>query len=168
VRPFAIGVLLPPVIPLALAGQELQFGPRVAIGDGSAFTAQAAIRTEVLWQRWGVYSALGVRMATEICALSSCSLPSSPAWEFVGGLTGRLRGSPAYLSVGAGAIRWGGDTDLLFEGELGFRFPLSRLLKLGVGVHALVAPGVERPNVRAVDVHFLEGVIGLSYGVRGP
>ena len=62
-------------------------------------------------------------------------------------------------------MRWGGGTDLLLEGDLGLRFPVSLRLKLGVGVHALVAPGLERPNDRAVDVHFVEGVVGLSFGV---
>jgi hypothetical protein len=65
-------------------------------------------------------------------------------------------------------MRWGGGTDLLLEGEFGLRFPVARLLKLGVGVHALVAPGVERVNVREKDVHFLEGVVGLSFGVGRP
>jgi hypothetical protein len=171
VRPFAIVSLLTAFAPLAVAGQEVQFGPRVAVGHGSAFTTQAAIRADVLWQRWGFYTSLGVRMATEICALGagrSCSLPSSPAWEVAAGLTGGHGGSPAYFSVGAGAMRWGGGTDLLFEGEFGLRFPVAQRLKLGVGIHALVAPGVERPNVRAVDVHFVEGVVGLSFRGGAP
>lgn len=166
-RPFAIVSFLTAAVPSAVAGQELQFGPRAAIGDGSAFTAQAAIRADVLWQRWGFYTALGVRMATEVCA-RSCTLPSSPAWEFVAGLIGVRRGTPLYYSVGAGAMRWGGGTDLLLEGDLGLRFPVSRWLKLGLGVHALVAPGVERPNVPAVDAHFVEGVVGLSFGIGRP
>ena len=166
--PHAIVSSLMAVVPLAAASQELRFGPRVALGGGSALTAQAAIRADVLWQRWGFYTAVGVRAATATCALrasSSCTLPAPPAWELVAGLTGVGQGTPLYFSVGAGAMRWGGGTDLLLEGDLGLRFPVSLRLKLGVGVHALVAPGLERPNVRAVDVHFVEGVVGLSFGV---
>ena len=165
-RPFRIVSLLA-VVPSAAATQELQFGPRIAGGDGSAFTAQAAIRADVLWQQWGFYTALGFREATALCTLT-CSLPPSPAWELVAGLTGGPRGTPAYFSVGAGATRWGDGTDLLFEGELGVRFLVSRRLKLGVGLHALVAPGVERPDVRKVDVHFVELVVGLSFVVHRP
>lgn len=165
-RPSLIVSLLA-VVPSAAATQELQVGPRIAGGDGSAFTVQAAIRADILWHQWGLYTALGFREATALCTVS-CSLPSSPAWEFVAGLTGGPRGTPAYVSVGAGAMRWGDGTDLLFEGELGVRFPVSRRLKVGVGVHALVAPGLERPNVRKVDVHFVELVVGLSFGVRQP
>lgn len=170
-RPFVIGSLLAAVVPLTVAGQQLQLGPRVALGDGSAFTAQAAIRADVLWQQWGFYSALGVRMATASCLLripGSCTLPSSPAWEFVAGVTRAPRGTPAYFSLGAGAMRWGGGTDPLLEGEFGLRFPVSRVLRFGLGVHVLVAPGVERMNVREKDVHFLEGVAGLSFGVGRP
>jgi hypothetical protein len=164
VRTFRILSLLA-VVPSAAATQQLQLGPRLAVGDGSAFTVQAAIRADVLWQQWGFYTGVGLREATSLCTLT-CSLPSSPAWELVAGLTGGLRGTPAYFSVGAGATRWGGGTDLLFEGEFGTRLPLSRRLKVGVGVHAQVMPGVERADVRKVDVHFIELVVSLSALVR--
>jgi hypothetical protein len=48
------------------------------------------------------------------------------------------------------------------------RFPVSRRLKLGAGVHALLVPGLERPDVRKKDVHFVELVVGLSFVVRRP
>jgi hypothetical protein len=165
-RPFLI-VSLFAVVPSAAATQELQFGPRLAGGDGSAFTVQAAIRADVLWQQWGFYTAIGFRGATSLCTLR-CSLPSSPAWELAAGLTGGPRDTRAYFSVGAGATRWGDGTDLLFEGEFGMRFPASRRLKLGVGIHALVVPGLERPDVRKKDVHFVELVVGLSFVGRRP
>jgi hypothetical protein len=164
-RPFLIVSLL--AVPSAAATQELQFGPRLAGGDGSAFTVQAAIRADVLWQQWGLYTAVGIREATALCTLS-CSLPLSPAWEFAAGLTGGLRHTPAYFSVGAGATRWGDGTDFLFEGEFGMRFPVSRRLKLGAGVHALFVPGLERPDVGKTDVQFVELVVGLSFVARRP
>lgn len=154
------------VVPSAAASQELQFGPRIAYGHGSAPTAQAAVRADVLWRRLGFYTAVGFRGATMNCTLT-CPLPDSPAWEFVAGLTG-LPDAPAYFSVGAGATRWGDGTDVLFEGEFGLRFPIARRVNLGVGVHALVAPGIERRDVRKKDVHFVELVVGLSFVVHRP
>jgi hypothetical protein len=94
VRPFAIVTLLTAVVPRAVASQELQFGPRIGLGDGSAFTAHVGIRAELLWQSWGFYSALGARATTESCALS-CSSSSSPDWELVAGVIGERRGTPA-------------------------------------------------------------------------
>lgn len=165
-RPFLIALLLA-LVPSAADTQELQFGPRIAVGDGSASTVRAALRSDVLWQQWGFYTAVGFRGAAMNCALR-CPLPDSPAWELVAGLTGGPQDTPAYFSVGAGATRWGGGTDILFEGEFGTRFSVSRPLKLGVGVHAQVAPKVERPDVRKVDVYFVELVVGLSFVVRRP
>jgi hypothetical protein len=167
VRPFTIASFLMAVVPRAVAGQELQLGPRAGVGDGSAFTAQVSIRAEALWQSWGFYTSLGVRGVTESCALSCSWGPSTP-WELVAGLIGRPRGTPAYLSVGAGAIRRQDGSDLLLEGEFGWRFPISPRWKLGFGVHALVVPEVERANSRVPEAHFVELVVGLSFRVHGP
>lgn len=165
-RPLLIVSLLA-LIPSAAATQELRFGPRMAVGDGSAFTVQSAIRADVLWKQWGFYTAVGVRGATMNCTLR-CPLPDSRAWELVAGLIGGPRDTPAYFSVGVGATRWGGGTDVLLDSEFGTRFSVSRRLNLSTGVHALVMPGVERPDVRKVDVYFAELVVGLSFVVRRP
>jgi hypothetical protein len=164
----AIGWLFAVLLPVSLRGQELNLGPRLAIGDGSAMTVQAAVRTELLWQRWGGYAAIGARAATTSCVLGpvrSCTLPDPPAWELTAGLMHTVSDTPLYLSIGGGATRWGGGTDPLVEGEIGLRVPAATSLKLNVGVHGLLVPGVARPYVRSVDVYFVEVVVGLSVGL---
>jgi hypothetical protein len=157
--------LLAVLLPASLRGQELHLAPRLAIGDGSAMTLQAAIRSELLWQRWGGYAAFGARAATTSCALGpgrSCTLPDPPAWELTAGLMHTVPDSPLRFSIGGGAVRWGGGTDPLVEGEIGLQFPVATTLKLNLGIHGLLVPGVARSDVSSVDVYFVELVIGLS------
>lgn len=161
----AIGCLLALLFPVSLRAQELYIAPRLAVGGGSAMTVQAAVRSELQWQRWGGYAAIGARAATTTCALApgrSCTLPDPPAWELTAGLMHTVPDSPLRFSVGGGAMRWGGGTDPLVEGEIGLLVPLATSLKLNVGVHGLLVPGVARPDVASVDVALVEVVIGLS------
>lgn len=152
------------VLPVSLRGQELYLGPRLGIGDGSGMTLQAAIRSELLWQRWGGYAAFGARTATRSCVLEpvrSCGLPDPPAWELTAGLMHTVPESPLYFSIGGGVMRWGAGTDPLLEGEIGLRVPAASRLNLNVGIHGLLVPGVARPYVASLDVYFVEVVVGL-------
>ncbi len=166
-RPLAILAMLTLMAPRVATGQVVSVGPRLALGTGSALTAQAGMRAELAWTQWGVYGGVGVRRVGGTCltgSSGSCTLPD-PAWELVAGFSGVQPGTPAYFSVGVGAIRWGSGTDPLLEGELGVRLPASGRVRLGVGLHLVVVPEVKHPNVSRTNASFAEVVLGLVLGL---
>ena len=166
-----VGLLLAIWFPAMVHAQGLELGPRVSIGGGSALTVQAAVRASLLWQGWGIHSEVGARGTSTGCDHSpsgQCTLPWPPAWEVTTGVTGPFPGSPMYFSLGAGVTRWDGGTNALFTGELGLRLSIARALSVVFGVRGLAIPGVERSNVRRVNVRFLEALAGFAVPLGSP
>lgn len=166
-----VGFLLASFFPSMAHTQGLELGPRVSIGGGSALTVQGAVRASLLWQRWGIHGELGARATSTGCSQSlsgGCTLPASPAWELTTGVTGLFPGSPMYVSLGAGVTHWDRGTHPVFAGEVGGRLSIARALRVVLGVRGLTIPGVERSNVRRVNVRFLEALAGFTVLLGSP
>jgi hypothetical protein len=130
--------------------QKLSTVAYVGAGPGSSGASVATGAGIEVGSNWGAYARLATRAVFNSCLTSlpaRCNYPSGQIDEYaLGVFKAWSEGSwqPRVMS-GGGLISWQGKSDPFAEVNGELRRSFANRLSLAVGVHSLIAPGVERP-----------------------
>lgn len=163
-----------PTIPLQ--AQDLSVTPYLSGGpdDHGAFSAAAGVRVEVI-DRWGGYARFGARATGGDCLdiqPPRCVYPDGGAGEYALGALVSFFSSERWegrAGIGGGVLAWQDEVDPFFDLSVEVLRTLSARLDLLIGLHGLVAPGIERagggskPVVSKKTAVFRNAVLGLSF-----